>query len=326
MGISSSLFVAHIPRSLELPYLQALFNQYGTVIATLRPRHKKTSELRSFAFITMSTPEEAVAAIKNLHGYKIDGLKLVVKFNDRPMPAIAKLLTERVAPTFSMEAPPPPLPPPSPPLPKPILGIDWKRRREKIAVILPAMGTATLLKTTVMGRPGHVEIIGHLAMMGMNYTFQPVTLPRGVPTPSPTVSRCIVYMGVKQWRKVSSILDNPEDMMIIEGHLMLDNQNVTLTILATSVQSKLTVEALRQKRKIASLRGLGLLPPEEPSPDVPSVETPSDIPPPEVSNGQSAETSDIPPPEVSNGQSAETSDIPSPEVSNGQSAETPPNA
>jgi len=82
--MTHELFVAKIPATVSVEQLRALFERYGKIVAFKRPRDYETGELRSFAFITMSTPEEGATAIQNLNGYLLDGQPIVVKESDKP--------------------------------------------------------------------------------------------------------------------------------------------------------------------------------------------------------------------------------------------------
>jgi hypothetical protein len=82
--MTHELFVAKIPATVSVEQLRALFERYGKIVAFKRPRDYETGELRSFAFITMSTPEEGASAIQNLNGYLLDGQPIVVKESDKP--------------------------------------------------------------------------------------------------------------------------------------------------------------------------------------------------------------------------------------------------
>jgi len=82
--MTHELFVAKIPATVSVEQLRALFERYGKIVAFKRPRDYETGELRSFAFITMSTPEEGALAIQNLNGYQLDGQPIVVKESDKP--------------------------------------------------------------------------------------------------------------------------------------------------------------------------------------------------------------------------------------------------
>jgi len=82
--MTHELFVAKIPATVSVEQLRALFERYGKIVAFKRPRDYETGELRSFAFITMSTPEEGASAIQSLNGYLLDGQPIVVKESDKP--------------------------------------------------------------------------------------------------------------------------------------------------------------------------------------------------------------------------------------------------
>src|SRR6186713_2502839 len=64
------------------------FAAYGTVTEAILMTDKMTGRSRGFAFVTMSTPEEAQAAIDGLNGKELDGRRINVNIarpkEDRP--------------------------------------------------------------------------------------------------------------------------------------------------------------------------------------------------------------------------------------------------
>src|SRR5262245_10351134 len=64
------------------------FAQYGTVSEAILMTDKMTGRSRGFAFVTMSTDEEAQAAIDGLNGKELDGRRINVNIarpkEDRP--------------------------------------------------------------------------------------------------------------------------------------------------------------------------------------------------------------------------------------------------
>ena len=58
--------------------LQDLFEQHGQVSEVRLMMDRMTGKSRGFAFVTMSTEEEATKAIEGLNGKDVDGRKLQV--------------------------------------------------------------------------------------------------------------------------------------------------------------------------------------------------------------------------------------------------------
>ena len=76
--MSTKLYVGNLPFAATAQDLQNLFSQAGTVASVDLIFDKFTGRSRGFAFISMSTPEEAQAAIQKFHGYAIEGRNLTV--------------------------------------------------------------------------------------------------------------------------------------------------------------------------------------------------------------------------------------------------------
>jgi RNA recognition motif-containing protein len=87
---NKKLFVANISFSMTDEQLAELFADYGTVESAKVVLDKfNNNRSRGFAFVEMSTAEEAQNAIKNLHDTEIEGRKIIVnlskpKENNRP--------------------------------------------------------------------------------------------------------------------------------------------------------------------------------------------------------------------------------------------------
>lgn len=124
-------------------------------------------------------------------------------------------------------------------------------------VAKPGQGIAgiTAMKTTIVGRPDQVEVQGDTVIVRLTYTPRvPSTgnfgLPKGVPSPQMSSTPVIAYVGKKQFEKVKAQLDNPEDMLIIEGAVsqVIDG---TLTVYASNITSKLLQMAKAEQQKTA---------------------------------------------------------------------------
>jgi RNA recognition motif-containing protein len=90
----AKLFVGNLTYSVNEEQLNELFSQYGTVtdVIVLTERQfgrysDRPPRSRGMGFVTMSTPEEAQAAIGALHDQDFFGRKMIV--------AVAKPKTER---------------------------------------------------------------------------------------------------------------------------------------------------------------------------------------------------------------------------------------
>jgi cold-inducible RNA-binding protein len=82
------MFVGNLSFKTTENDLQDAFAAFGTVVETNIMMDRMTGRPRGFAFVTMSTPEEAEKAIEGLHGKEFDGRALTVNIarprEDRP--------------------------------------------------------------------------------------------------------------------------------------------------------------------------------------------------------------------------------------------------
>jgi RNA recognition motif-containing protein len=74
----SKLFVGNLPYETGESDLQALFSRAGTVESVKVMRDMATGRARGFAFVEMSSDEEAQKAISELNEYRLGGRGLTV--------------------------------------------------------------------------------------------------------------------------------------------------------------------------------------------------------------------------------------------------------
>ena len=82
------LYVGNLPYQVQESELEELFTQAGQVASVFVPRDKFTGQGRGFAFVEMSTDEEAQKAITELNDFQLGGRGLTVN-EARPKPAYA---------------------------------------------------------------------------------------------------------------------------------------------------------------------------------------------------------------------------------------------
>src|ERR1043166_6382995 len=75
---NSKLYVGNISFNTTENDLQDAFAAHGTVMEANLMMDRESGRPRGFGFVTMSTPEEAEAAISALNGKTIDGRALTV--------------------------------------------------------------------------------------------------------------------------------------------------------------------------------------------------------------------------------------------------------
>jgi RNA recognition motif-containing protein len=76
--MSEKLFVRNLSFNTTENDLQDAFAAHGTVVEANLMMDRATGRPRGFAFVTMSTPEEAQKAIAELNGKQLDGRALTV--------------------------------------------------------------------------------------------------------------------------------------------------------------------------------------------------------------------------------------------------------
>jgi len=76
--MSEKLFVGNLSFNTTENDLQDAFAAHGTVVEANLMMDRATGRPRGFAFVTMSTPEEAQKAIAEMNGKQLDGRALTV--------------------------------------------------------------------------------------------------------------------------------------------------------------------------------------------------------------------------------------------------------
>lgn len=74
-----NLIVLNLPRDFDEQSLENVFKAHGTVTACTLVRDDKDGSSKGFGFVEMELEEEAMAAIENLHGTKVNKNKIRVK-------------------------------------------------------------------------------------------------------------------------------------------------------------------------------------------------------------------------------------------------------
>lgn len=80
------LFVGNLSWSLRNEDLQQLFSEFGTVEEAFVLTDKFSGRSKGFGFVTMSSAEEAQAAVEGLHEREVDGRSIVVNVAQPPKP------------------------------------------------------------------------------------------------------------------------------------------------------------------------------------------------------------------------------------------------
>ena len=84
--MSRKLYVGNLPYEIGETELQEVFARAGSVESVTVMRDQMTGRARGFAFVEMSTDEEAQTAIRDLNAAQLGGRSLTVN-EARPKPA-----------------------------------------------------------------------------------------------------------------------------------------------------------------------------------------------------------------------------------------------
>lgn len=76
--MSTKLYVGNISFNTSNTELEEMFGKVGTVLSSNIIEDRETGRSRGFAFVEMSSQEEAQKAISSLNGKEIDGRELLV--------------------------------------------------------------------------------------------------------------------------------------------------------------------------------------------------------------------------------------------------------
>jgi len=75
------------------------------------------------------------------------------------------------------------------------------------------------------------------------------SLPKGLPPVPTDPTTYVVFIALKQWKKVAQAIKDPQDMLIVEGYLVLDKRLEAVTIFTQNVTTKLLQAAKREARQ-----------------------------------------------------------------------------
>ena len=125
---------------------------------------------------------------------------------------------------------------------------SWNDRIAMIQEAEKEKGNATTVKLTLVGCPGNILDKGQFIVTMMESTRVPA-LPKGLPTPANAVTKYAVYINAKQWKKVAESIQDPEDVLIVEGFPKLDPEAKAIAVFASNVTTKKLQAAQRETQK-----------------------------------------------------------------------------
>ncbi len=89
------LFVGNLSWKLTSEDLRQIFSEFGTVEDAIVLTEKFSGRSKGFGFVTMSTDEEAQAAIEGLHEKDVEGRPMVVNVAQPPRPREERRFDDR---------------------------------------------------------------------------------------------------------------------------------------------------------------------------------------------------------------------------------------
>lgn len=141
-------------------------------------------------------------------------------------------------------SPQPATPAAEPLSPPPLPALTWQDRTAVLQAIGVEKGSASTMKITLIGRPGKLVDKGSCIVTVMQENRVPA-LPKGLPVPPAAPTTYVVYLATKQWKQVASVVNDPGDVLIIEGFPQLDPKTSSMAVFATNTTTK-KLQALRR--------------------------------------------------------------------------------
>lgn len=134
-----------------------------------------------------------------------------------------------------------------------IPAFTWEDRLDVVADLARSgRGGPAAVKVTLIGRPGRIVERGQCVITTMQQQAKIPALPKGLPTPSPEQAEqtlYAVYIAAKQWKGVAAAINDPEDVLIIEGWQMLDKATGSIAVYAMNTTTKKLQAAKRQPQQ-----------------------------------------------------------------------------
>ena len=128
-----------------------------------------------------------------------------------------------------------------------IPALPWDTRLAHLQDLLTQKGTVNMAKLTLTGRPGRIiEAQGAILTVMTTDPATAPTLPKGLPVPPATPTKYIVYIAQKQWQKVAAAIQDPTDVLIIEGYPVFDERLPGLAVLTQTITTRNLQRAKRE--------------------------------------------------------------------------------
>ncbi len=117
--------------------------------------------------------------------------------------------------------------------------MDWGERLDAVREAGREKGKVMSVKIIVTGRPCSVVRREGTVVLALEDNHES-SLPKTVPTPPAEPTLYIVYVAARQWAAVEPALQNPNDVLIVQGTCAYDEAAQGIAVFAASVTTKLT--------------------------------------------------------------------------------------
>lgn len=78
--MTKKIYIGNLIYTLETNDLEDLFGEFGSITDAVVIRDKESGASRGFGFVTFTSEQSAKSAVSTMHGKKIEGRMLRVKF------------------------------------------------------------------------------------------------------------------------------------------------------------------------------------------------------------------------------------------------------
>jgi len=127
--------------------------------------------------------------------------------------------------------------------------LEWEERQSVIEKALNQAGEAKTPRLVLIGRPGRIIEKGRVVLTSMQREKRPTSWPKGLPPLPQDEGPYIVYISIKQWRKVKQSIRNKKDELIIEGYPKFNAKLNAITVFAMRTTTKLLEQTRREKQR-----------------------------------------------------------------------------
>lgn len=144
-------------------------------------------------------------------------------------------------------------PPAAPEAKREEVSFAWEDRIAVLAnIAIEEQGEVKSVKVTLIGRPGKIVQQGQCIVTTMQQQPKLPALPKGLPIPAADQAAqtlYAVYISARQWKGVATAIQDPEDVLIIEGWQLLDKQTASIAVYAMNTTTKKMQAAKRQSQQ-----------------------------------------------------------------------------